>query len=721
MMTKKPYHETVAENLIKQLEAGTAPWQKPWSSGMPINPTTGKRYKGINAIHLMAQNRSDPRWMTYKQAIAQNAQVRKGEKGTLIQYWKFHEERNKKDDNGKVVLDDKGNPVKETIKLARPKSFSATVFNAQQIDGLPELKPIKPWNSIERAEHILQQSNAALHHGEPDGAFYRPSTDSIHLPNKEQFPSAENYYSVALHELGHWTGHASRLNRDLSHPFGSEGYAREELRAEIGSMILSSELGISHDTSQHAAYVGSWIKALKEDPLEVFRAASDAEKISQFVMSFDMKQTDTQEQKEERQYLAVPYEDKALAKDAGARWDKEQKSWYAENDSDMKKLSQWLPENIQATTKLSPKEEFAQALASIGCEVDGEHPIMDGQKHRIRVETDKPSVKHQAGSGYYVGYLDGHPAGFMKNYKTGEELKWKSDNHQLDPQEQAKIRAQAAEKQAARLAEQKQVQLATAERVSKQLECLQPITTATPYITKKGIQPHSGIFTDTQGKTTYIPAFDEDGKQWNMQYIQEDGTKRFAKDSRKEGCFHVVGGNIDTLKSVPAIVLQEGYATAATISETTGFATVAAFDSSNLPKVAKVLHEKFPDKPIIIFGDDDRHLEMTQGVNAGRTKALEAAEAVGGQAVFPIFSDDAYYPANLEPITPDSYRNHVQATKGTMDNTHLLSQEQLRALENMKPFTDFNDLASSSPSNLAKQTQQVLVGLANKATAIRAM
>ncbi|GAL27768.1 DNA primase [Vibrio variabilis] len=404
---------------------------------MPLNPTTGNRYKGINAIHLMAQGKGDPRWMTYKQASALNAQVRKGEKGTLIQYWKFHEERNKKDANGKAVLDSKGKPIKEQVKLDRPRPFSAVVFNAEQIDGLPKLEQQKPWNNIERAEHILQQSGASIFHGEPDGAFYRPSTDSIHLPNKEQFSNAERYYAVALHELGHWTGHASRLERDLSHPFGSEGYAREELRAEIGSMILSSELGIEHDTNQHATYVGSWIKALKEDPLEIFRAASDAEKIHQFVMSFDMKHTDTQEQKpsvsqgsspKERQYLAVPYEERTQAKEAGAKWDKTEKSWYVSRHVSIEAFSQWLPNNIQETTKLSPQEEFAQALKSIGCEVDGEHPIMDGQKHRIRVETDKPNVKHQAGSGYYVGYLDGHPAGFMKNYKTGEELKWKSDS-----------------------------------------------------------------------------------------------------------------------------------------------------------------------------------------------------------------------------------------------------------------------------------------------------
>ncbi|EAA8438205.1 DUF1738 domain-containing protein, partial [Salmonella enterica] len=125
---KKPFYEIVAENLIAQLKEGTAPWQKPWNPGapgvaLPMNPTTGKRYKGINAIHLMAQGYSDQRWMTYKQATAANAQVRRGEKGTPIQYWKFTEERIKRNDDGSVVLDKDDKPVKETVQLERPKVF----------------------------------------------------------------------------------------------------------------------------------------------------------------------------------------------------------------------------------------------------------------------------------------------------------------------------------------------------------------------------------------------------------------------------------------------------------------------------------------------------------------------------------------------------------------------------------------------------------------------
>lgn len=194
------------------------------------------------------------------------------------------------------MLDKDDKPVKETVQLERPKVFIASVFNAEQIDGLPPMavRQDKSWNSIERAESILEASGAKISHDQVDRAFYRMSTDSIHLPQQAAFPSADRYYATALHELGHWTGHASRLDRDLAHPFGSEGYAKEELRAEIASMIMGDELGIGHDPSQHVAYVKSWIKALQDDPLEIFRAAADAEKIQGFVLGLEQQRTQEQ-------------------------------------------------------------------------------------------------------------------------------------------------------------------------------------------------------------------------------------------------------------------------------------------------------------------------------------------------------------------------------------------------------------------------------------------
>jgi hypothetical protein len=218
---------------------------------------------------------------------------------------------------------------------------------------------------------------------------------------------------------------------------------------------------------------------------------------------------------------------------------------------------------------------------------------------------------------------------------------------------------------------------------------LVPMSQPTPYLQRKGIAPQSGVLTDRAGRITVVLGIDADGKPWTMQTIYEDGTKRFARDSRKEGCFHAVGG-LPALAQAPALVISEGYATAVSLSQALGFATVAAFDAGNLMHVAKVVQKKYPDKPVIIAGDDDRHLELTHGENRGRVKAQEAAVVTGGHLLLPVFAPgEGSYPAGLAPVTPKTYREHLRTGGG-------LTEAQLAALEQMKRHTDFNDLATTS-------------------------
>ena len=482
-------------------------------------------------------------------------------------------------------MDAKGEPIKQTVKLERPRVFFATVFNAEQIDGLPALQPRKQqdWNAVERAEQILQASGAVIRHGEQNRAFYRPATDSIHLPDKGQFSTADNYYATALHELGHWTGHESRLDRDLVHPFGSEGYAKEELRAEIASMILGDELGIGHDPGQHAAYVGLWIKALQEEPLEIFRAAADAEKIQAYVLGLEQQQV------------------------------QEQAAQQTDEPGDV---------TTPETAMKLPRKQVAQ----------GKEAAIAVSSERIFI--DVPFKQKDEG---------------------------KSKGYALDPEQKAQLQAKAAATLQARETEQALLQEQAARRVVREMADLVPVTQPTPYMQAKGIQPHVGVLTDNEGLKTYVPAIDANGKQWTTNYIQAEGTKRFAKHSRKEGCFHVVGG-LEALSTAPALIIAEGYSTAATLAQSLGYAAVAAFDAGNLPHVAKALHAKFPDKPIIIAGDNATHLQATLGVNPSRAKAEEAAMSVGGKTLFPIFAP----------------------------------QEQAANAEGNKSFKDFNDLATKS-------------------------
>lgn len=301
MAEKKPaFHEQLAEKIITQLQAGTAPWQRPWdapSISMPYNESTGKPYRGGNVLNLMLAGYTDPRWLTFNQANERGYRVNKGEKGSLIQTFRFHEEKQVRDEQGKLVKDDKDNAVIEQTKLNKPIIRTFVVFNAEQMTGLPPLERTEhQWNEGEQLDKLLAASGAQIEHQSGNRAFYSPALDKIVLPLKEQFPDPELYYSTALHELGHWTGHESRLNRPFINAFGSEGYAREELRAEISSLLVGQRLGISHDPGQHMAYVDSWVKILKDDPAEIVRACQDAEKIHNYLSVYLERSADKAEQ-----------------------------------------------------------------------------------------------------------------------------------------------------------------------------------------------------------------------------------------------------------------------------------------------------------------------------------------------------------------------------------------------------------------------------------------
>ncbi len=295
---QRDFRQEVTDTIVQMLEKGVAPWQKPWEPGasvlsIPFNPTSDRAYRGGNAIHLMAtalrNGYEDPRWMTYKQASEQGWQVRRGEKGTHIEFWEV-KPAGRAERTGVPAESD----PKSTDSAARSKFIHRvyTVFNAKQIDNIPAYEPAKhtEFEAVEAAEQILANSGAKIDHDQADRAFYSRSQDSIHLPSRTAFKEPAGYYGTALHELTHWTGHPSRLNRQTlneSYRFGDLNYAKEELRAELASVFLAAERGIPHDPEQHASYVGSWVKALKEDKNEIFRAAHDASAAADFLLTLE--------------------------------------------------------------------------------------------------------------------------------------------------------------------------------------------------------------------------------------------------------------------------------------------------------------------------------------------------------------------------------------------------------------------------------------------------
>ena len=288
-MSKMNQYKELANKFADLIEKNEAPWQKSWSSNgfLPYNIKTGKEYNGMNLLNLMMvageKGYEDTRWLTFLQAGESGGKVRAGEKGVHIMYLQTKETIRETDEiTGEEII--------RTEILEKPRAIWSVVFNAEQCEGLPAYEPKKiDFNPIEKAEEILNNSGAKIKHKAQDKAYYSPVTDTITLPLKEQFVSSEEYYRTALHELGHWTGHSSRNNRDMSGSFGTESYAKEELVAEITSFLVGTQCGLGHEPDENnIAYLKSWSKAIRNDPSYLFNAVKDADKAAKLILGKEL-------------------------------------------------------------------------------------------------------------------------------------------------------------------------------------------------------------------------------------------------------------------------------------------------------------------------------------------------------------------------------------------------------------------------------------------------
>lgn len=277
-------YEKINERIFALLEQGIVPWHKPWkggAAGAPANLDSKRPYRGINVFLLAASGFRSRYWLTYKQAQERGGQVRKGEKGCPVIFWKWLD---------KEELDPAtGNMTKRQVPLLR----YYTVFNLEQIDGIAdpeqagEIEPID-FDPIEAADLIIQHmpQRPVIVHDE-DKAYYRPSTDEIHLPRPEMFDSEEFYYQTLFHEMAHSTGHESRLSRRPStatRHFGDADYSQEELVAEMGAAYLCGHCNIEQATLENsAAYIASWLRVLKNNKKMLVNAAAQAQKAADFI------------------------------------------------------------------------------------------------------------------------------------------------------------------------------------------------------------------------------------------------------------------------------------------------------------------------------------------------------------------------------------------------------------------------------------------------------
>lgn len=269
--------QDVVNDLVRIIEGGVLPWQQPWASsnrsGLPLNISTMRAYSGSNVLLLWVAQASsgyeNGMWLGFDQAKKLGGNVRKGEHGHRVLVYRAGTREN-----------DQGEEEAYRYLDAKP------VFNIDQIDGLDHLKPKfdkHEWTPIESAEEVMVKSGAIINYG-GDRAFYNRGLDKIQLPDLDRFDNPNDFYATALHELGHWTGHESRLNREFGKRFGDHAYACEELVAEISCAITRAKIGLEGEV-QHASYLSHWLDVLKKTPQFIVTAASAASKASDLLVS----------------------------------------------------------------------------------------------------------------------------------------------------------------------------------------------------------------------------------------------------------------------------------------------------------------------------------------------------------------------------------------------------------------------------------------------------
>lgn len=291
-MKSTEYREQLARTFINCLQEKQLSWKKEWkasNSRAPYNAVTGKRYKGINHLALgltaMTKQYQDPRWATFKQIQDNEWKLKKGSKASVVEYWFPFDHEKKKAltwEEARLL------PKEEASKVGLVSRYYY-VFNAQEIEGIPALPEIPKNENVNHdklVETISQNMGVPILFDGGDRAFYRPSEDKIHLPEKEYFSSTYAFNATALHELSHATGAPNRLNRSMGSTFGSSAYAYEELVAEMSSCFMAAELSVEQEMmhiDNHKAYVQGWIQAIQDKPEYLIKAVKDATECADYL------------------------------------------------------------------------------------------------------------------------------------------------------------------------------------------------------------------------------------------------------------------------------------------------------------------------------------------------------------------------------------------------------------------------------------------------------
>lgn len=469
------------------------------------------------------------------------------------------------------------------------KYVYTALFNASQIDGLEENQSQRfdRQAAVEKSKVALAGSGITV--SDSDEQRYRHTDEH----RSAYAPALRKLAEQSLSKLSH--GHA---------PHGSEAKQKQDLRVALACALMEQRTGWrfsfadwdNAERQRRNEQSKEWATILRKRPQELFTAARDAEVIASWCLQPEKRQ----ELEQVAQKVKERREQKAMEKPV-----------------------------YQPATDLLPDREFAIACQKAGLLVD--KPIMDGEWQRVKVDGDKSQER----SGSYRAFADGHPNGWIKNFKTGETVRWVAAGQSLSPEEREQLKRDAETIRAAREQDIKAGYEKAAKTAYGLYENAAPVQSH-PYLEKKQVPAYDLKTVDNkdESRSLIVPVRDVEGNLQSLQFIRDNGAKQFLSGGRTLGGMHIIDP-AGELTQKP-LVIAEGYATAATIHECTGNPVVVAFNANNLKSVAEALHNKYPHQEIVLAADDDH----AKAINVGRTKADDAAKAVGGTVVLPPLSPE---------------------------------------------------------------------------------
>jgi len=647
------FREEVVQKFVDALREDKAPFQTGKVQGevevRPFSAASNKPYYGTNGLVLQMraneEGYADPRWLTFKQASDRGYQVRDGETGVALEIWSRFRDEPQVNGDGEYIRDDAGNIQHTRVELTRPQVSYITVFNGEQIDGIPEYNRHAELtlgkNKTAIIEDVLDKADMNVLFSDDGEVGYNVAEDTLKVPSGGKPVDKPANHRAVLKDLGYATIYEHRLDRSDLMVETPENAAKEELRVVLaaGRIAGATGLGSGPEITISDELKPAVIELLESDVNELFRATKDADSIARWYLEPEerqrlkeqtalnrqarAKQAESREamKPENRLFLQVPYEERHEIKALGGIWDSKAGYWSVPKTIDPKKVEQWHVADLEPG-KQTPMQEFGDFIRNAGYVLEGD-AVMDGEFHRVTL-SESYVGSNKAKQASYCGWVDRKPNGVLSMFDGDRTIKenWVATGQSLSPNQVVALQKEYEANKAARAADTGKAREEAATKAhgmfsngawANERNC--------SFIARHKIEGDTYAKVSREGHLM-VPARDIEGRIHNLQIISDDGSV-FLRGGRKDGCFHEIRAREGNANN--QVIVTQGIADAAVLRQATGRSVVDAFDVNNMPSVVGALRQKFPHGDIII---------ATGSVDEFTARKIDkAAERVGGKVI----------------------------------------------------------------------------------------